>query len=117
MANTEPSKPAKPRTPTLRPGLARVRGWHEGPLNKVVLPRATHLSLGLKIRAAWEAFERKHPGATEVAEKYGTEGCQISDRVVSEWKATLKKVLGANAPPAVKMKPRGSTCHPWIQNS
>ena len=79
---------------------------------KVVLPRATLLSLGLRIRAAWEAFERKHKDAHEVAEKYGTPDCEMSERLVSEWKAVLRKTLGAQAPPKVKMRPRWNYVSP-----
>ena len=112
------------RAKDMDPALLEFVGGMRDPY-KVVLPRATHLSLGLKIRAAWEAFERRHPKAVEVAETYGTEGCQISDRMVGEWKAARKKVLGANAPPAVKMKPRWKYVSPmdpelleaWIKRS
>jgi hypothetical protein len=73
---------------------------------KVVLPRATLMSLGLRIRAAWETLERRHKDAHEVAEKYGTPDCEMKEHLVKEWKAALRKVLGAQAPPAVKIKPR-----------
>jgi hypothetical protein len=106
------------------PALLEFIGGMRDPY-KVVLPRATLLSLGLRIRAAWEAFERKHKGTSTVAETYGTPDCDMNDTLVKEWKATLKKVLGAKAPPSVKMKPRWNYMSPldpelleaWISKS
>ena len=71
------------------PALLEFIGGMRDPY-KVVLPRATLLSLGLRIRAAWEAFERKHKGTSTVAETYGTPDCDMNDTLVKEWKATLK---------------------------
>jgi hypothetical protein len=73
---------------------------------KVMLGRSTALTLGLKLRAAWEAFEKRHPGATGVAETYGTPDCTLDKDIVQLWKAAMRKTLGANAPPSVRMKPR-----------
>ena len=87
------------------PSLLEFVGGMKDPY-KVVLPRATLLSLGLRIRAAWETLERRHKDAHEVSEKYGTPDCEMKDHLVREWKAALRKVLGAQAPPAVKIKPR-----------
>ena len=106
------------------PALLEFVGGMRDPY-KVVLPRATLLSLGLRIRAAWEAFERKHKGTAAVAETYGTPDCDMDPTLVKEWKAALKKVLGANAPPSVKMKPRWNYVSPldpelleaWISKS
>ena len=83
------------------------------------------LSLGLRLRAAWEAFECKHKNAYTTAETYGTPDCVLDTEVVSQWKAAMKKVLGARAPPAVKMKPRWVYISPldpelieaWIQKA
>ena len=71
---------------------------------KVVAARPSLQSTGLRIRAAWEALVRKMPAATLVAETYGTKDCSFSQRVVDEWKASLKRVLGAAAPKLVKIK-------------
>ena len=87
------------------PSLLEFVGGMKDPY-KVVLPRATLMSLGLRIRAAWDTLERRHKDAHEVAEKYGTPDCEMKEHLVKEWKAALRKVLGAQAPPAVKIKPR-----------
>lgn len=60
----------------------------------------------LRVRAAWEALVRKMPHATQVAESYGTKECYLDKRVVEEWKASLRKVFGAAAPKAVRIKGR-----------
>eukprot|EP00435_Cladocopium_sp_Y103_P009539 s1894_g2.t1 len=70
---------------------------------KVVEPRANLMSLGLKVRAAWEAFERQFKEATTVAETYGTPDCALDSRLVEEWRARLKKVVGARAPKKVRV--------------
>ena len=87
------------------PALAEYIGGMRDPY-KVMLGRSTALTLGLELRAAWEAFEKRHPGATGVAETYGTPDCTLDKDVVQLWKAAMKKTLGANAPPSVRMKPR-----------
>jgi hypothetical protein len=92
---------------------------------KVVVGRSTMLSPWLRLRAAWEAFECKHKNAYTTAETYGTPDCVLDTEVVSQWKAAMKKVLGARAPPAVKMKPRWVYISPldpelieaWIQKA
>ena len=61
-------------------------------------------SLGIRIRAAWEAYERKNPDVTMVAESYGTEDCEVSEKLVLGWKQILRKQVGAQAPPAVRIK-------------
>eukprot|EP00435_Cladocopium_sp_Y103_P013813 s3866_g3.t1 len=42
----------------------------------------------------------------KVAETFGTPSCSMNPQLVKEWKASLKKVLGARAPPALKITPR-----------
>lgn len=39
-------------------------------------------SIGIRIRAAWEAFERGMPNATVVAETYGTKDCTSDPNLV-----------------------------------
>ena len=78
---------------------------------KVVLPRSNMLTIGLKIRAAWELFERQFKEASKVGEQYGTKECSLDDRLIVEWKARLKKVVGAQAPPAIRVT------HKWIYKS
>ena len=94
----------------LRGGVSRAKSAasrvHVGGMKdpyKVVTPMSNLLSLGLRIRAAWETFVRECPKATEVSESYGTMECTIGPKVVGDWKARLKKVLGAKAPPKLKM--------------
>ena len=43
------------------PALSEYVGGIRDPY-KVVLGRSTALSLGIRLRAAWEAFEKRHPG-------------------------------------------------------
>ena len=78
---------------------------------KVVLPRSNMLTIGLKIRAAWELFERQFKEATKVGELYGTKECSLDERLIVEWRARIKKVVGAQAPPAVRVT------HKWIYKS
>ena len=78
---------------------------------KVVLPRSNMLTIGLKIRAAWELFERQFKEASRVGEQYGTKECSLDDKLIVEWRARLKKVVGAQAPPAVRVT------HKWIYKS
>ena len=44
------------------------------------------MSLGIRIRAAWETFVKQFPGAIKVAETYGTPHCEFSEKYVNEWK-------------------------------
>ena len=90
---------------TSDPSMMEYIGGMRDPY-KVVLPRATLLSLGIRIRAGWEAFERRHKGTNEVAERYGTSDCTMDPKLVKEWKADLKRLLGAHAPPNLRMRPR-----------
>ena len=78
---------------------------------KVVLPRSNMLTIGLRIRAAWELFERQYKNAIVVGETYGTKECSLDDRLIQEWRARLKRVVGAQAPPAVRVQ------HKWIYKS
>jgi len=78
---------------------------------KVVLPRSNMLTIGLKIRAAWEHFDRQFKEASRVGEQYGTKECSLDDRLIVEWRARLKRVVGAQAPPAVRVT------HKWIYKS
>ena len=71
---------------------------------KAVLNSASLKSLGIKIRAAWETFAKRRPEALQVAETYGTAHCQFNDKLVSEWKDNLKRLVGANAPPTLTIK-------------
>ena len=64
------------------------------------------LAVGLRVRAAWEAMVRKNPGAIRAAETYGTKDCELDDKHVMEWRAQLRRVLGARAPPSIRMKPK-----------
>ena len=73
---------------------------------ETVVAMSNLLSLGIRVRAAWEAFCRQNKGAMTVAEQYGTKECWMDNKLLQNWKGHLKKVLGANAPPAVKMTPR-----------
>eukprot|EP00435_Cladocopium_sp_Y103_P021718 s553_g5.t1 len=90
---------------TKDPKLLEYLGGMRDPY-KVVQPLSTMMNLGLRIRAAWELFERKFSGSCEVAETFGTPSCSMNPQLVKEWKAALKKTLGAQAPPALKIKPR-----------
>ena len=49
---------------------------------------------------------RQNKGVMTVAEQYGTKECWMDNKLLQSWKGHLKRVLGANAPPAVKMTPR-----------
>ena len=63
------------------PALSEYVGGIGDPYT-VVLGRSTALSLGIRLRAAWEAFEKRHPGAVKVAETYGTPDCTL-DKVTA----------------------------------
>ena len=71
---------------------------------KSVLDNSALRSLGLKIRAAWETLVRRKPSALRVAENYGTPHCQFDENIIKEWKDTLKKLVGANAPPVLSIE-------------
>ena len=73
---------------------------------KVVQPLSNMLSTGLRVRAAWDSFVKQLPKALKVAEEYGTKDCELDPKMVSEWKSRLKKTLGANAPPKLKVLPK-----------
>ena len=73
---------------------------------RVAQPLSNMLTTGLRVRAAWDAFVKQFPKALKVAEEYGTKDCELDARMVSEWKARLKKTLGANAPPKLKVLPK-----------
>ena len=77
-------------------------GGMRNPL-KVVSTMSNLLTLGIRIRAAWEAFVKANPKAMEVGENYGATECSIDERLVDAWKSKLKMVLGAKAPPMLKM--------------
>eukprot|EP00435_Cladocopium_sp_Y103_P065381 s228_g27.t1 len=106
------------------PAMSEFVGGMRDPY-KAILGRSTLQTLGLRIRAAWEAFERRRKDANDVADTYGTQDCVLNDEVVAEWKAALKKTLGAQAPPNVKMRPRWGYVSPvdpelleaWIRRS
>ena len=80
-------------------------------------------NLGVKVKAAWEGFVRRHPKALEVAENYGTLECEYNETVTKEWIATLKRTLGARAAPKARKEehiPYRSPLDPeilqaWIQ--
>ena len=71
---------------------------------KVVQPMSNLLSLGLRIRASWEAFCKEYPNALNVAESYGTPDCAFDEEAVKKWKEKLKKAVGAKGAPSLKMK-------------
>ena len=114
----------KSKAKAANPALDDYIGGMRDPY-KVMVARSTALSLGIRLRAAWEAFERRQPRVSEVAETYGTPDCAIEPEMVKQWKACMKKTLGAKAPPNVKMTPRWGYVSPldpelveaWIQKS
>ena len=63
------------------PALSEYVGGMRDPY-KVMLGRSTALTLGIKLRAAWEAFLKRHPGAMKVAETYGTSDCVLDKDIV-----------------------------------
>ena len=71
---------------------------------KAILGNSSLRSLGIRIREAWETLVRKRLNALKVAETYGTPHCAFDDRLVSEWRDTLKRVVGANSPPTLAIK-------------
>ena len=73
---------------------------------ETVITMSNLLSLGIRVRAVWETFCRQNKGVMTVAEQYGTKECWMDNKLLQSWKGHLKRVLGANAPPAVKMTPR-----------
>eukprot|EP00435_Cladocopium_sp_Y103_P027534 s576_g6.t2 len=95
----KPSKAAANRDPGDEVYVGGMRNPHQ-----VVAARPTIQAVGLRIRAAWEALVRRMPQATKVAESYGTSSCCYDEKVVAEWKATLRKVVGAEAPRAVRIR-------------
>ena len=85
------------------PKLLNFIGGMKDPC-KVVQPMSNLLSLGLRIRASWEAFCKEYPDATKVAEMYGTPECEFDEEFVKKWKERLKKTVGARGAPNVKVK-------------
>eukprot|EP00435_Cladocopium_sp_Y103_P030830 s1995_g7.t1 len=74
---------------------------------KAAQSNPTLMSLGLRVRAAWETFMRQYPEASKVAETYGTPACEFNGKlVVAEWKSRLKKVVGARAPASLNIRER-----------
>ena len=71
---------------------------------RAIVARSTILSAGLRVRAAWEALLRQDPTMTSIAETYGTLDCTIDENKVQKWAAILRKTLGAQAKPKVRMK-------------
>jgi hypothetical protein len=78
---------------------------------KVVLQMANLQSLGIRVRAAWQRFEREVANTGAVAESYGTKDCTLDPKLVEEWRSRLKQVLGARAPKTVRVKAK------WIYTS
>ena len=62
---------------------------------RVIRTMGNAQSLGVKVRAAWEFFVDKYPEAVEVAEKYGTEDCQLDQELVMGWNTVLKEIVNA----------------------
>ena len=102
------------KTSSARTSDPRMFEFHGGLRDPyaVVRQMSNLKSLGIRIRASWEVFEKKFKNVTMVAEAYGTEDCEIQENLVKEWKSQLRKAVGANAPPAVKIKPRWAYSSP-----
>ena len=62
---------------------------------RVIRTMGNAQSLGVKVRAAWEFFVDKYPEVVEVAEKYGTEDCQLDKEIVEGWNEVLKEIVNA----------------------
>ena len=78
----------------------------------VVLQMANLQSVGLRVRAAFEALVRSKPGIIKAAETYGAKDCELEEKYIQEWRAQLRKILGARAPPAVRIKPKWAYTSP-----
>ena len=93
--------------------------------HKSIMARSTILSAGLRVRAAWEALVKQDPKMTSIAETYGTLDCKVDDAKVQKWAASLRKVLGAQAKPVVKIKSKYDYTSPldpellsaWVRRS
>ena len=72
--------------------------------HKSINARSTILSAGLRVRAAWEALVKQDPEMMRIAESYGTLDCKVDEMRVQKWAAALRKTLGAQAKPKVRMK-------------
>ncbi|CAE7036982.1 unnamed protein product [Symbiodinium sp. CCMP2592] len=72
--------------------------------SKAVLGLSSARNLGVKVMAAWERFTVKYPDALEVADTYGTPNCE-GPRRTEEWKAELKRQVGAQGKPSVSLAP------------
>eukprot|EP00435_Cladocopium_sp_Y103_P009859 s2919_g2.t1 len=63
-------------------------------------------NLGLRIFAAWERFTRSNALAMEAAADYGTKECKLNAKVVEQWRAELRKLVGSKGKMKVNLKSR-----------
>jgi len=83
--------------------------------HRAVVKLPTLQSQGLKLWRAWEEFVKKHPKATEVAETYGTDGCEYNQDILEKWKHELCELW--DCPGAgVSLVPRGEYKPPVHHN-
>ena len=59
---------------------------------------------GQDILRLWNTFLRDHPAALEAARNYGTDRCQLDDRVAKDWTLQLGRLLKVEPDVAVKLK-------------
>eukprot|EP00435_Cladocopium_sp_Y103_P024496 s339_g6.t1 len=63
-------------------------------------------NLGLRIFAAWERLTRTNVVAMESAADYGTKECRLSNRVIEQWRAELRKLVGSKGKLKANLKSR-----------
>eukprot|EP00435_Cladocopium_sp_Y103_P075273 s22_g55.t1 len=63
-------------------------------------------NLGIRIFAAWERLTRTNVVAMESAADYGTKDCQLCDRIIDQWRAELRKLVGSKGKLKANLKSR-----------
>ena len=64
----------------------------------------TVCALGTRVNGAWDAFLKKYPEATLLAETYGTKEPQINEEILEKWREDLMRLFGARPRPKVELK-------------
>ena len=78
-------------------------GGMRNPL-KAVEGLPTVCALGTRVNGAWDAFLKRHPEATLLAETYGTKEPQINEEILEKWRGELMRLFGARPKPKVELK-------------
>eukprot|EP00435_Cladocopium_sp_Y103_P025722 s2922_g6.t1 len=66
--------------------------------HKAVVKLPTLQAQGQKLWERWRKFAVSHAGALEVAESYGTEGCNFDEGILVEWRKEICNLLDISLP-------------------